>query len=550
MKTETENNNTRSWLERRADSYILLLLGLLVFAVFANTLGNEFVSDDHLLIEFNYKLRDINYFSKIFVDSHAYDVPWVNASFKTIDYYRPFRDLVQALAFQAFGLQPFYWHLLNILIFGVIVALCYAVAKQISSNKVVACSATLLFIAHPIHSEVVSWVNCLGELLHGMFFLAGFALYLQSERESKKLYSIGSLMLFVAALLSKEAALCFPILVAAHRFINDERALVKRVLYAARAAAPYLALVAIYLIWRFLAYGGSLRIASRLPVETVIFTAPSVILEYFRMMLVPVGLNYVHSVPLVDSPISLRFLLPAALLIAGAVLVWIKTSRQVAFACAWIIVTMLPILNIGIFTPDLIVQDRYVFLPSVGFCIGVALGFNNLLNRYEMLPRLRHALILLLVLVAISMFGLTIRQNGFWRSDVTLFARAAQLNPDSEYAQCSYGWALYHQGNREEATRYFTLSYRLKDGMSNCGCVGMGNYYADKGDFDQAVQFYERAIELGEGENNLLLFTELAQIYRQKGESSKAIKLLSEIVTKYPDFQEAQHMLVLLTQNK
>jgi protein O-mannosyl-transferase len=538
------------WLERRADSHVILVLVLLSLTIFANSLGNQFVSDDHILIEFNQALRDWSYITRIFVESHAYDGPWANSSVAVTDYYRPFTRMLFALAYHAFGLKPFYWHLLNLTIFSAVVALSYTVVKQISSYRTVACAATLLFIVHPIHSEAVSWINCLVELLHAMFFLGSFALYLQSRRETgQRVYFVGSLALFVAALLSKEAALCFPILVGAYRFIFDEKTLLKRVLSGAKAAMPYLLVVAVYIAFRYFIYGGSLRMASRIPFWTVIFTVPSVVLEYFRMMILPVGLNTVHSIPLVNSPVSLRFLLPLLLLITGAVLVWKKGSRQFAFACVWIIITMLPVLNIGIFVTDLIIQDRYAFLPSLGFCAVAAMALNALLERDQML-QLRPAVIVVFAVVVIGLLVGTVRQNGFWYSDVTLFARAAEQNPESEFAQCSYGWALYREGNKDEAARYFTLGYKLKNGMSACSCVGMGSYYADQGDYNQAVQFYEQAVEMGEGDSNLLLFTDLARAYIQKGDSDKAIKLLNDVVAKHPNFQDARIMLGQLNSHK
>src|SRR5438132_64042 len=144
-----------------ADMRILPLLIIFTFAVFANALGNRFAYDVHFLIEMNYSLRDWSYFSKIFTDSHAYDIPWLNVKAMPFDYYRPFRDLVQALAFHAFGLNTFYWHLLNLSIFSVVVTLSYAVIKRLSASTAAAIAAVVLFIVHPIHSEVVAWVNCL-----------------------------------------------------------------------------------------------------------------------------------------------------------------------------------------------------------------------------------------------------------------------------------------------------------------------------------------------------------------------------------------------------
>src|SRR5207237_1347303 len=111
------------------------------------------------------------------------------------------------------------------------------------------------------------------------------------------------------------------------------------------------------------AYGGSLRATSLLPIKTVLLTIPRVILEYVRMMVLPIGLSSVHNVELVTSLKSVSFWSSILLIAAAAVMVWKRAPKQVAFAIVWIMVCMLPVLNIGVFTLDLMLQDRYAFLP-------------------------------------------------------------------------------------------------------------------------------------------------------------------------------------------
>jgi protein O-mannosyl-transferase len=528
----------------KTDLKLLAVLLPAAFAVFANTLVNQFVYDDHYLIEWNHALRDWTYFTRLFVDSHSYDVPWLNINAMSLDYYRPFTRMLFVLAYQVFELQTKYWHLLNVMIFSAIVALAYILIRQMSGKRAIAIAGTLLFIVHPIHSEVVAWVNCLGELLHALFFLGAFALYLHLESiDRKPLFFLGSLTLFVAALLSKEAALCFPILVAAHKFIHTEEGLFRRATAALRAAMPFLIVVAIYIGWRFFVYGGTLRVGSKLPLVFTLLTIPSVVLEYLKMLLFPAGLSPVHSVPIVLDAAAPSFWLPLLLLVAIAALVWLRGPRMLAFACAWIIVTLLPVLNIGGFIPDLIIQDRYAFLPSLGFCAAVAMGFGRLLESGGMTARLRPVLLGLFAAAVVALLALTIRQNGFWYSDQTLFERAVAVNPGSEFAQCSYGWALYYGEKKDEAALHFTRSFQIKNGRSGCGCLGMGNYYADQKDYDQAIQFYERAIELKQGELNLLVFIKLAEAYNEKGQKGKAVDLLSRTIEANPNFGQARAML-------
>src|SRR6185369_11530767 len=114
----TDKTGVWIWLERRADMWVLPALFVVTFLVFAGTLRNQFVYDDHYLIEWNQALRDWTYFTRLFVDSHSYDVPWLNINAMSLDYYRPFTRMLFVLAYHAFGLQTKYWHLLNVMIFS------------------------------------------------------------------------------------------------------------------------------------------------------------------------------------------------------------------------------------------------------------------------------------------------------------------------------------------------------------------------------------------------------------------------------------------------
>src|SRR5262249_54837101 len=143
-----------------------------------------------------------------------------------IDYYRPFIRMLFGLSYQAFGLETPYWHLLNVLIYCAVVALSYSLIKRISGSKAVGAVGALLFAVHPIHSEAAAWTCGSVDTLHALFYFGSFALYLRMREEkspsSRRIFFMGSIALFMAALLTKEMALSLPILIAVHRLIFGE----------------------------------------------------------------------------------------------------------------------------------------------------------------------------------------------------------------------------------------------------------------------------------------------------------------------------------------
>jgi tetratricopeptide (TPR) repeat protein len=79
--------------------------------------------------------------------------------------------------------------------------------------------------------------------------------------------------------------------------------------------------------------------------------------------------------------------------------------------------------------------------------------------------------------------------------------------------------------------------------------MGLGKYYANKKDYNQSVLFYERALDLKAGRDNLLIFTNLAGAYKESGQIGKAIGILDKALEEYPDFAEARYMLRTLVES-
>jgi protein O-mannosyl-transferase len=539
MRTKITLTDFWNWLEHRPDYQIILLLLIVTFAAFANSLNNGFVYDDHALIEFNQSLRDPNYITTIFNSSFSLDVPWMEYS----NFYRPFRRMLFWIAFQIFGLNTFYWHFMSMALFSIVVSLVYLVIQQLSESRAVAVCGALLFSVHPIHSETVAWINGSVESFYASFFLGAFYLYLRAEKESssrRHIFLLGSMILAMAALLSKETAICFPILIIAYRFITVESGLMRRALYAISAAVPYFIVVAAYFALRYFTYGRFLKGVS--PLNAALISSPLVFLKYIKMLIAPFWLSSVNSITPVTNIADLRFWVATASLAAIAAFIIFRSPRRLAFACSWILITMLPVLNTSLFPEEFTIQDRYAFMPSIGFCAAIAMVL-KLLFESNKVTQLRPVLGLLFALLLVVFFSLTVRQNSFWRDDLSLWSRAVAVNPDSNIANCVYGFELFNAGRKEESARHLTLLFEAKDGMTACGCAGLGDYYADRGDYDQAIYFYERAISLGEERYELLIFTKLANVYSEKGEAGKAIELLKRVTADYPEFSEARKML-------
>lgn len=522
----------------------LLPLGVAVFSflLFLNTSTHPFVYDDHVLIVENTRLATPEYLSSLFNSSFQYDAPRLDYSSFQIDYYRPFVRLLFWIIYQIGGLNPVYWHVSNILLFSIVSALVWLVVDKLSGSRRVATVTALLFAAHPVHTEAVAYVNSLVETLHAIFFLSALLVYLIARDSSTKsltdrgILYLGTLMLFESALLTKEAAVCLPIVIGVLELLTTEEGWKKRFLRGIQAGSFFLIAIAGYLLLRYVTYGRVLRVNSDMPLWKVFINIPQAITGYLKMLLYPVSLTMLNTLPLTESLLSPYFLLPVTILISVTLGLWLYASRMTFFYWAFLLITLMPVLHLGIFPLDRILQHRYVFIGSIGIFALLATGFEQLLIRAH-----RPAYVILgAVLIFLSVQ--TYKQNGYWKSEFTLYQREYALAPNSEFAANAYAFQLLLNGQPQEAARLFTHILQKMNPDSAFANLGMAEYYRVHEDYEQALHFFDRTITIQRG-HRLDLYIALAECYEKIGRRGKGIEILRQVVKEHPKYLDAQKAL-------
>src|SRR5204863_3106706 len=113
-----------------------------------------------------------------------------------------------AVEYELAPLNPHLNHLVNVILYALTAFLLFiTLSALLRGNLVVPLIATLLFTAHPVHTEVVANIKSRDEILSFLFtigsfyFLAGYI----HNRSNRRLVISG--LLFFLALLSKESAI-------------------------------------------------------------------------------------------------------------------------------------------------------------------------------------------------------------------------------------------------------------------------------------------------------------------------------------------------------
>lgn len=193
-------------------SLALWLVILFCLLLYLPTIRYDFVYDDEVLLPHHSWIRDVSHLPNILTSS-----VWDVSEERPIVYYRPMQLLLYQVVYLIFGLNPAAYHFLNLIFY---ILLCTAVfflfLLFMPKARLMALAATLIFVAHPTHTESVAWVASLSELTFGFFYILALISYLLGQLANNKRHRIGwhvsGCVFFFMALLSKEMAVSLPLI--------------------------------------------------------------------------------------------------------------------------------------------------------------------------------------------------------------------------------------------------------------------------------------------------------------------------------------------------
>ncbi|MGH9581244.1 MAG: tetratricopeptide repeat protein [Terriglobales bacterium] len=491
----------RFWL-----SLVLLLTSL----AYVSTLAFDFVYDDETQIVANPRIRSWSEVPSYFTRHHWFHLyPNLPGN-----YYRPLFLLWLRANYAVFELKPWGWHLTTVAVHLLATLLVCFLARRLLRNANAALWAAALFGLHPVHHEAVAWVAGVSESLVAVAMLGSFLCYLRSREAGSRarLWTLGALVLFAAGLLLKEQAVLLPLLVAGHLWLSRRQLpAVPRGAWLqsfVRTLAPYGFVTAAYVAARMAVLKGFSHTVTPLEPATLLLTLPSVVWFYLRQLLWPVGLSAFYDTPYVTEATWGGFVLPLLLVVtAGAGLAWwVKRSPEAALAAGWLLAPLLPLLNIEAFRAGEFAHDRFLYVPSVGFVLLVALGCSGL-----HLGRARRAMQLGLVAIAGLYAAGTVLQIQPWSSNLLLYYRGVQGAPSNLLARTNLATTLVGRGLYEEAIPLYHQVLRDNSDFWLAN-YNLGYAYYRTGKYSDAMRFLSRAITLDPTDPDQFLFLGLARL--------------------------------------
>lgn len=544
---------SRASRERRASLGLAVLVGVIALGAYANALSNGFVYDDVPQVVENPWIRDLGNLPNAFATHVAGFRDNANAN-----YYRPLMHVAYSMTYAVVGAEPVGYHLVNVALHAVTSVLIFLLLLELARGRGLegrralygAAFAASVFAVHPIHTEAVTWVAGVPDVLAGLFVTLSLYLYVRERRTGTRAAYVGSVVAFALALLSKEPAFGLLAVLVVFDFAAGRRALHPRSLLR---YLPFAVIALTYLAVRTYALGDLSPVARHAELSGVELALNAFALwpSYLGSLVVPIHLNAFHSFHPVHSAAELPVVVGilAAIGYGAAFVVAMRRSPTVALALALIAVPLLPVHYIPA-VGEATFSERYLYVPSIGYAVLVALAWWRASAWSR--PRARIAAGGLVAVLALYALG-TVQRNPVWRNELSLWSDTVAKSPDAYVPRTQLGDALFVAGDLAGAIEHYEVAIALDatrpDAHNNLGMAylrsgrhaeaidrflfvteleprspmafnNLGLAYKLIGRLDDAIAAYTRAFELAP--NHPGLCHNLANAYDLKGDALAA----------------------------
>lgn len=566
--------NSKFWIA------LIIVLG---FLCYSNIYKNEFLFDDLVVIVENDAVKNFPNLSGIFL-TPSYTSQNESDGFES---YRPVTTLSFAANYALHGISPGGYHLVDVLIHITNSLIIYMLFSALFQRRLVAGIIAILFAVHPVNTEAVTGLFGRADTLGALFVLLGLFTYMkawQFSSEKRILLLFVSAMCLVAGLASKESAACLILLMIVYEVCfnyfplkkirqADTRIIIGKII----TLALFLFITFVYIFWwrpsvtgQFgdLVMADGIRPPGLLHNWPIIWrlTAFKAFAYYMKLLFWPLVLSgdYLYNQIPLTNQISDPLVFTGLILFLGffclGLLALIKGYKEIAFGILFFYAAFAPVSNLVI-PIGALVGERLLYLPSLGFCIVIALLFEYLLNflkRKTSIGKARAVVTTVFVVVIVAYGSRTFARNFDWKNPYIFFNKTSQTSPNSAVSHYSTAVAYLRmiedsrfikrwmnpkeaQKLREEKDKGRSLLIQsglgsiskaliITEDYPNAKYLSIyGTLLAFSGRFEQAKSVLEDAIQrnrnLIEAKINLgVLYIRLASKSKEKGSKASTIK--------------------------
>jgi Flp pilus assembly protein TadD len=435
--------------------------------------------------------------------------------------------------------------------------------------------ATVLFIAHPVHTEVVASIKSRDEILCFLFAVLTLSAIFRYNTIGKIKYLLSGVLFFFLCLLSKENGITIAAIAPLTLFFFTDSKPQKIFIQS----LALFGILTLYLLIRNGVMAGHSDGSEKQIINNILNGAHSlgeryatnfVILgKYLLLLLIPYPLSYDYSfnqIPITNWS-SIDAVISLLLYIGLSVFAIVRLPKKdiISYCILFYFITLSVVSNLFFITGSTM-AERFLFMPSLGFCIAVVILLAKFLKNENSvdITKMKLSFLLLVFSIAIIFSVLTVNRNRDWKNNYALFLsgveaapnsarthgslayeyklhalkaqnpterqeffkkaieefrKAADILPGYEYALYNLGVEYYEMGDEENALKTYleTLKYFPNHNNAN---NNVGVIYFNRKKFDEALVYFQKAVAADPNNSNAI--GNIGAIYQNKGDMIKA----------------------------
>lgn len=549
--------------KNRLPYFLVFALG---FLLYANTISFDYALDDKLYITANeFTKKGFDGIKEIWTNDLMTGFFGSKKNLVEGGRYRPLALTTHAIEWQFFEKNPALSHFINVVLYGLIGVLLLSVLKRIFGWKdkkwwwSLSFLIVVIYMAHPLHTEVAANIKSRDEIMSLLFALLAFRavlIYLENKSKSELILSG---VWFILSLFSKESSVTFLGIIPLTLLFFPKGNLKQSI----TAMAPLAVFTLIYLVIRLAVFadqGASLDVAEELMNKPYLQATDgerlaSIFLTmgiYLKLLVFPHPLTHDYYPfhpfrtfaeleagvrPYADwsNPWAMISVVLYALILGyGLYAVYQrikgKKANIIGYGLLIYFGTFILFSNL-FFDIGAFMNERFLFIPSLGYALILAYLFTGIIEK----KLGNKASLFLLVAMLVGFSGKTIARNFAWENDRTLAEADVETSDGSAKVKMTMGSELLEKA--KEIANPAEKAEILKRGEQYClqslkiypayfpPLDIIGNIYFEMGNYPYSVHYFTQAALKKSNDQRILTNLEVvANTAAKKGDPQTAIK--------------------------
>ena len=576
VDNSVQSKPVKTLKEKNISLPIYILFGF-AFLLYANSLLNQYTLDDRLMITENaFTKKGISGIGDILTTDSFVGFFGRQKNLVAGGRYRPLSHITFAIEYAILGFNPFVGHLINILLYAFSCLLVYKVLTMIFPPgkkpfyMTLPFIATALFIAHPLHTEVVANVKGRDDIM-GLLANFGTLYFILKYADKARITDLlWASIVFLLGLFSKENVITFVAIIPLTLYFFTKTP-AKRIYIS----TLILFVITIVFICIRTAVLGSL-FSSNIDYEllnnpfiectaiqkfaTIFYTWG----RYLILLVFPHPLThdyYPKQIPIIGMA-DIRALLSLMVYLFLIVIAFIQIKKKTIISyCILFFGLSFSISSNLVFPIGTFMNERFVFIPLLGFCIIIANYFPVYLKKWFGENSYQKAMYITFGIILLAYSAKTIARNPVWHDDYTLFSTDVNVSTNSAKCNISAGGQTLELAEKvtdvekknkmiNDALVYLNKGIKIHPRYV-AGWILLGKAMIDIEDYRKAREYYDIALQISPGQkdalNNLLY---CAQICNKNKNYDESILSYKKLMTFQPSNKDLYMGLASVYENK